>query len=141
MDLRAYIYSQADDVSGYVERHYGHVPRLRGISLMKFEKPGYAGHGPEGDAWDRHCGEDVIYIHTRCGSAHWGDDDPDANYIACGAEKWEKDNADTFIESVNEDFDGTYRSHYFRAVPGDDYDKLCKEFEAAMQETDAEEVD
>ena len=124
MDLKAYC--QIGDLEKYVVDHYGEPPRLRGISLMKFEKSGYAGDGPEGRAWDSHCGEDVIYIHTRCGSASWGDGDPEANYMYFGADKWEESNPDTFIESVNEDFDGTYRSHYFKAVPGSDYDELCK---------------
>ena len=124
MDLRTY--SQIGVLEEYVDKHYGMPPRLRGISLMRYEEPGYAGDGPEGEAWDRHCGEDVVYVHTRCGSAHWGDGDEDANYRAFGADKWEEANPGTFIESVNEDFDGTYRSHYFKAVPGSDYDALLK---------------
>lgn len=127
MDLKAYVISTDELISSYVEKHYGDVPRLRGISLMKFERPGYAGNGPEGEVWNRHCGEDVVYIHTRCGSCHTGDE---GNYSYFGADKWEESNSDTFIESVDEDFDSTYRSHYFKAVQGDDYEKICQQYEA-----------
>lgn len=135
MDLYAYALSEVDPVKRYVEKHYGEVPRMRGVRLMKFMEPGKLGCGGlEDEMYDRHCGEDVIYIHTRCGSAWWGDDDRDANYIACGGKAWEEANSDTFIESCNEEFDGTYRTHYFKAVLGDDYDAICADFKKAIEE-------
>lgn len=135
MDLYAYAFSCDELVERYVEKHYGEVPRMRGVRLMRFMEPGNLGCGGlEDEMYDRHCGEDVIYIHTRCGSACWGDDDPNANYIACGGKAWEESNPGTFIESCNEEFDGTYRTHYFKAVPGEDYDAICAQFEEAMKE-------
>jgi hypothetical protein len=130
MDLYAYVLSSDEQIHGYVTKHYGDPPRLRGIRHMKFETPDHCeGDGVQAEMFARHCGEDVIYIHTRCGSARWGDDDPDANYVYFGADNWEKANSDTFIESCNDEFDGTYRDHYFKAAPGEDYDELCKLFE------------
>ena len=132
MDLGAYVISRAQLVDEYVRRHYGEVPRMRGVRLMRFEEP-IESTGPQDDMFNSHCGKDVVYIHTRCGSACWGDDDPDANYVGCGGKAWEEANPDTFIESVNDWFDGTYRDHYFRAVPGKDYDEMCAQFEEALK--------
>lgn len=123
MDIGAY--SQIPTLGHYVNKHYGEVPRLRGIRLMKItekmEEDGY-----QAEMFNSHCGEDVIYIHTRCGSAHWGDDDPDANYISCGGKEWEESNPDTFIESTNDEFDSTYRDHYFKAIIDDEYIQLIE---------------
>lgn len=123
MDLGAY--KNIPDLNGYVSKHYGDVPRLRGIRLMKLEEP--TGR-PERcmQVFDGHCGQDVIYIHTRCGSAWWGDDDPEANYISCGGREWEEANSETFIESLNDEFDGTYRDHYFKAVIDEEYEMLLR---------------
>ena len=123
MDLGAYM--QIPSLEGYVTKHYGDVPRLRGIRLMKLEKES-GEYGRQMEMFDSHCGEDVIYIHTRCGSAGWGDDDPDANYISCGGKDWEESNPDTFIESINDEWDGTYRDHYFKAVIDDEYKQLIE---------------
>lgn len=121
MDLGAY--ANIPTLESYVAKHYGEVPRLRGIRLMKLEEP--TGE-PERQmqVFDGYCGKDVIYIHTRCGSAMWGDDDPDANYIGCGGKEWEEANSETFIESLNDEWDGTYRDHYFKAVIDDGYRQL-----------------
>lgn len=118
MDLGAYANIEA--LESYVARHYGEVPRLRGIRLMRVEEPtGCCGRQME--VFDGYCGKDVVYIHTRCGSAFWGDEDPDANYVSCGGREWEEANPDTFIESLNDKWDGTYRDHYFMAVVDDEY--------------------
>lgn len=132
MDLAAYVILTDEMFKNYVNEHYGEPPRPRGIRLMKYEKEGFAGDGKEGSMWDSFCGKDVIYVHTRCGSASWGDDDPEANYMYFGADKWEEANADTFLGSVNDDWDGTYRDHFFKAVPGPDYDELCREYEKML---------
>lgn len=123
MDLGACL--NIPSLDDYVSKHYGDVPRIRGIRFMKLEKP--TGR-PERcmQVFDGYCGKDVIYIHTRCGSAQYGDDDPDANYRAFGADAWEQANQDTFIESLNDEFDGTYRDHYFKAVVDDEYERLMK---------------
>lgn len=124
MDL--YAYSQIEKLGEYVTKHYGEVPRLRGIRLMKLEKPEES-YSTQMDIYNSYCGKDVIYIHTRCGSAWYGDDDPDANYISCGGKEWEEANSELFIESINDEFDGTYRDHYFEAVIDDDYKALITE--------------
>lgn len=118
MDLEAY--TNIPTFESYVIKHYGEVPRLRGIMLMKLEKP-TGEPGCQMQVFDECCGKDIIYIHTRCGSASWGDSDPNANYIGCGGKEWEEANSETFIKSLNDEWDGTYRDHYFKAVIDDDY--------------------
>lgn len=120
MDLIAYLISTDEMFDKYVNEHYGKPPRLRGIRLMKYEKKGFAGNGREGAMWDSFCGEDVVYVHTRCGAS---------NYEYFEADKWEEANAGTFLGSIDDEYDCTYRDHYFRAVPGEDYDALCKVYE------------
>ena len=121
MDLGAY--SLIGTLEEYVTKHYGEVPRLRGIRLMKLEdKTNDSGL----EIYDSYCGKDVIYIHTRCGSAWYGDDDPDANYISCGGKEFDERNSETFIESVNDEWDGTYRDHYFQAVIDSEYKQLIE---------------
>ena len=123
MDLGGY--AQIEQLGGYVTRNYGSPPRLRGIRLMRLEKPT---GDPEYQmqVFDGYCGEDVVYVHTRCGSACWGDGDPDANYISCGGLAWEEANPETFIESLNDEFVGTYRDHFFKAVIDDEYKSLIE---------------
>lgn len=124
MDLGAYCNIGATE--GYVVNNYGHVPRLRGIRLMKLEEKTGEG-GPQMELFDSMCGEDVVYIHTRCGSCGFGDDDPDTNYTACGGKEFEERNADKLLASINDEFDGTYRDHYFKAVVNDEYKRLLGE--------------
>lgn len=124
MDLGAYC--KIGTMGHYVVENYGEVPRLRGIRLMKLEdKTGE--DGTQMEMFDSMCGKDVVYIHTRCGSCGCGDDDPDTNYIACGGKEFDERNADRFIASINDEFDGTYRDHYFKAVVNDEYKRLLEE--------------
>lgn len=123
MDLGAY--ANIDALEPYVSRHYGEVPRLRGIRLMRTEEQtGETEHQMQ--VFDSYCGKDVVYVHTRCGSSWLGDDDPNSNYIYCGGLEWEESNPDTFIESLNDEFDGTYRDHYFKAVIDDEYKAMIE---------------
>lgn len=124
MDLGAYC--NIGTMEDYVVKNYGDVPRLRGIRLMKLEKK-TGGDGPQMELFDSMCGEDVVYIHTRCGSYCFGDDDPGTNYTACGGKEFDERNADTLIASINDELDGTYRDHYFKAVVNDDYKRLLGE--------------
>lgn len=113
MDL--YAYMQIGALGSYVEKNYGAPPRLRGIRLMEMERP-YANPGDwQTKVFNSHCGKPVIYIHTRCGGA---------NYRDFGADKWEQANRETFIEGIDDEFDCTYRDHYFRAVDDDEYRAL-----------------
>ena len=143
MDLIAYSVGNQDPMLTYLNKYYGDIPRFRGARLMKFEKPVTEGNKPNPDVNDwlgqectddysevnemfnKYVGQDVIYIHTRCGSG--GDyDDPLNNYISCGAKDWEEKYKDLFLDHVTDAFDCTYCTHYFKAVPGEDYDALCK---------------
>jgi len=123
MDLGAYMLGQHELLKAYVDEHYGEVPRFRGVRFMKYEKLDDPDDEQE-RMFASHCGEDVVYIHTRCGGS---------NYEYFEADMWEAGH-DTFIESMDDAFDCTYRDHYFRAVPGDDYDAICAQFEEALKE-------
>lgn len=123
MDLYAYMLGEVESIKTYVEEHYGPIPRFRGVRFMKHETLDDPVNEQE-RMFARHCGEDVVYIHTRCGGG---------NYEFFDADKWEESH-DTFIEGMDDSFDCTYRDHYFRAVPGDDYDAICAQFEEAMKE-------
>ena len=124
MDMGAYC--NIGTMEGYVVKNYGPIPRLRGIRLMKLEEKTGEG-GPQMDLFDSMCGEDVVYVHTRCGSCGCDDDDPDTNYIACGGKEFDERNADRLIASISDEFDWTYRDHYFRAVVNDEYKRLLEE--------------
>ena len=55
--------------------------------------------------------------------------------MSCGGKEREEKHTDRFIESINEDFDPTYRDHYFKAVENIDYDKIVKALIKWMQES------
>lgn len=111
MDLQAYVISKDMEIMSYANKHYGDIPRLRGVRFMKLETPC-------GDSvFDSYCGKDVIYIHTRCG----GD-----NYEFFEADEWENNNP-LFLEGVDDDFDCTYRDHYFEAVVDDEYNNIINQ--------------
>lgn len=122
MDLSAYAISRDEMIMSYINKHYGEVPRLRGVRFMKVENP-YDGKGYleyQDDAFNSYCGKDVIFIHTRCGGErNW----EESNYVYFGADKWEEGNP-LFIEGVTDEYDATYRDHYFEAVVNDEYNKL-----------------
>lgn len=126
MDLEAYLNILTLD--GYVSKHYGKTPRPRGIRLMKLEKMIEPEENYQESMFNKHCGEDVIYIHTRCG-AYGHEKDPDCNYISCGGKNWEESNPDTFIESTDDAWDPAYRDHYFKAVVDDEYKKILEEYD------------
>ena len=124
MDIFAYMLSEREPVPEYLNANYGPVPRFRGIRFMKYETPDCCKDmGLQSDVWARMCGNDIIYIHTRCG----GD-----NYIDCGGKEWEEAHRDTFITSVDDEIDGTYRDHYFTAVIDDNYKEICSKLEAGL---------
>ena len=119
MDLGAHVISRDEAVMSYVNKHYGGIPRLRGVRFMKLETP-YDSDGYQDDVFNSYCGKDVIYIHTRCGGyRNW----EESNYVYFDADKWE-DNNPLFLEGVNDEFDSTYRDHYFTAVVDEEYDSL-----------------
>lgn len=146
MDLFAYCIGNKEPMLDYINKYYSGVPRFRGARLMKFEEPITEKNGKPttdvtdmfpspndeeidysevNDMFNKYVGQDVIYIHTRCGSC--GDyDDPLNNYISCGAKDWEEKYKDLFLEHITDPFDSTYCTHFFKVVPGKDYDALCK---------------
>ena len=129
MDLFAYMLSEKPEVKHYIEKNYGPIPRFRGARLMRYARPQVCSdQGAQSEMWEDMCGKDIIYIHTRCGGC-WDETDPDSNYIACGGKEWEESHKDTFISSVDETFDNTYRDHYFTAVIDDEYNKICQAYE------------
>lgn len=126
MDLGAHVISRDEAIMSYINKHYGGVPRLRGVRFMKVETPydsdGYLEYQEE--AFNSYCGKDVIYIHTRCGGSKKCED---SNYVYFGADKWEESNL-LFIEGVTDEWDATYRDHYFEAVVDEEYDKIIAMF-------------
>lgn len=139
MDLIAYSNGQIDLFKDYLTKYYGDIPRFRGARLMKFEeevedKPNIdvsdmfgvdeeVDYSEVNKMFNKYVGQDVIYIHTRCGSC--GDyDDEDNNYIYCGAKAWEEKYKDLFLEHITDPFDKTYCTHYFKAVINDEYQAI-----------------
>lgn len=144
MDLIGFVISQNDKVKNYVNKYYGEIPRCRGVRLMAIEnkaedKPNVDvtdlfdigekyNYDEETRIFNKYVGQDVIYIHTRCGNCDFGYDDENSNYISCGAKDWEEKNKDLFLEHITDEFDSTYCTHYFKAVINDEYKELLNEF-------------
>lgn len=146
MDLIAHSNYQSNDlISNYIKKHYGDVPRIRGVRFMKLEDKSTDKFrvdvtdffGEEGvdynifikeiEMFNKYAGQDVIYIHTRCGDCGLGYDDLYSNYISCGAKKWEEEHKNLFLDHITDPFDCTYCTHYFKAIIDEDYKKIVKE--------------
>lgn len=126
MDLPAYVLSCNERVERYIANHYGDVPRMRGVRFMKAQKPDDTDEKEV--MFRKYAGQDVIYIHTRCGHCGSGfDSNDDTNYSSYGAKEWEESLGDLFLGHENDDFDTTYCSHYFKAVIDDDYNEIVRE--------------
>ena len=146
IDLIAFATSQIEEVGNYIKKYYGDVPRIRGVRFMKLESK--TENKPNIDVTDlfptdeideviynsdinsvfnKYTGQDVIYIHTRCGDCGKGYDDEESNYVYCGAKKWEEEHKDLFLEHVTDPFDSTYCTHYFKAVIDEDYKKFISD--------------
>lgn len=125
MDFGAYV--RMESLQGYVEKHYGMPPRPRGIRLMKVESK-----VEEGDAqfemYNSFCGEDVIMLHTRCGTCGLGEEDSEGNYRYCGMDEYEEDNAEYFVGAIDDGWDSTYRDTYLKAVVDDEYKQLIASY-------------
>ena len=120
MDLGAYL--NIDKLAKYVKDVCGEMPpRLRGLRLMKVES------SDDFDDIDftydnmmlysEMCGQDYIYLHTRCGGA---------NYVDFGMDVWEEKH-DAF--GADDCFDRTYRDTYVKAVDNETYRKLIADME------------
>lgn len=128
MDMYAFAVGQDQAIREYLAKHYGDIPRFRGVRFMKVEQLAEGAPSTQKSLFNSHCGKDVFYIHTRCGDCEIGYDDADSNYVACGAADWEKSLGDLFIEHITDEFDPTYCDHYLKAVPGEDYDAIIAMF-------------
>lgn len=106
MDL--YAYTRIEDLKELLPSE---PPRLRGIRLMSTEEPVEYPESLQAKTFNKYVGKDVIYIHTRCGAC-FGDDNSDSNYVACGLKDWEEENKDLVLDSINDNFDCTYRDTY-----------------------------
>ena len=128
MDLYAYLQSTDEMIGKYLAENYGEIPRLRGARFMKIESPVEQDeyYNEEFEVFNKYVGQDVIYIHTRCGDCGMGYEDEGSNYVYCGAKDWEERFSDLFLEHITDTFDSTYCTHYFKAVINDDYEKILK---------------
>ena len=142
MDLGAYAIGSAPNVSEYLSQHFLDIPRFRGARFMKVEVAQGEKGSDQMDIFNRYCGQDVIYIHTRCGHGGYGWKDPESNYIACGAEDWEASLKDSFLEHCVDEFDPTYCDHYFKADPSDaQYLAILEFFTRHVEQKDGEVSD
>ncbi len=129
MDLGAYCIMGLDYVKEYIDKHYGEIPRARGVRFMAVETPS----GGEFPKFDSYCGKDVIYIHTRCGDCGRGFDREDTNYVFCGGKAWEEKLKDLLLEHESDGFDSTYCDHYFKAVVDDEYRNVVRQLREALR--------
>ena len=126
MDLKAFANTYNERLSNYINENYGEIPRCRGYELMKLSEKYEDDDDGQTDLYNSFVGQDIIYIHTRCGDCGMGYEDEDSNYIYCGAKDWEEKHKDLFITHYTDNFDPTYCDHYFKAVINDDYNDLIK---------------
>lgn len=131
MDLVAYAALGDPGVTDYIKKHYGDVPRMRGVRFMKVQKPEWY----DEPTFKRLCGKDIVYIHTRCGPCGRSFDNDDTNYTFYGADKWEKGNK-LFLTHAKDKFDGTYCDHYFLAVVDDEYNAIIEMYRKQIEETE-----
>ena len=142
MDMIAYRNGNIDSLKDYLSKYYGDIPRFRGARLMKLEekvedKPNIdvtdmfgvdeeVDYSEVNEMFNKYVGQDVIYIHTRCGDCNLGYDDENSNYVYCGAKDWEEKYKDLYLEHITDPFDSTYCTHYFKAIIDDDYKELIE---------------
>lgn len=127
MDLKAFENTYDEKLSNYIEKNYGEIPRCRGYELMRLVEKYGNDSDEQTSLYDSFVGQDVIYIHTRCGNCGLGYEDEESNYVYCGAKEWEAKYKDLFIAHCTDEFDRTYCDHYFKAVINDEYNDLVKE--------------
>ena len=126
MDL--YAYMLMPKLEEYVKKVCGELPpRMRGIRLMKVES------ADDFDAIDltyestrefaERCGQDYIYLHTRCGGA---------NYEHFEMDRWEEEHG---AVGFTDSFDSTYRDTYIPAVIDDEYNALIEDLKHMKEES------
>lgn len=111
----------------YVINHYGAPPRWRWVMFMKIAQPFPETEGetlPEQfRIHNKYVGADVIKIHTMCGDYSDIYTEQYINLYDAG-KKWENENPDTFLESVNDCDNPRFRDHYFKVVIDEEYEDL-----------------
>lgn len=127
MDLWAFALWQEDKIRIYLKKHYWDIPRFRWVRFMKVEskEDDRNGWSSQMRLFNKFVWQDVIYIHTRC---WWIDWDEYSNYNACWGRDFEEDNIQLFLWWIDDEFDPTYRDHYFEAVIDDDYKEILDMF-------------
>ena len=81
MDLKAFVNTYDEKLSDYIEKNYGEIPRCRGYELMKLAEKYGDDSDEQTSLYNSFVGQDVIYIHTRCGDCGRGYDDEESNYV------------------------------------------------------------
>lgn len=124
MDLYSYILMPK--LERYVEKVCGKLPpRMRGIRLMKVESADELDPIDIGEAaqmFAEMCGQDYIYLHTRCGGG---------NYEYFEMDKWENEHG---AIGIDDDYDRTYRDTYIPAVVDDEYKGLIEDLKHMREE-------
>lgn len=122
MDLYSYILMPK--LERYVEKVCGELPpRMRGIRLMKVESADELDPIDIGEAaqmFAEMCGQDHIYLHTRCGRD---------NYEYFEMDKWENEHGAIGI-------DDDYRDTYIPAVVDDEYKGLIEDLKHMLENLD-----
>ena len=145
MDLIAYQIKDIDIINNFIKNNYGNIPRIRGVRLMKLEKAvdkkqnidvldvlgkkSNVDYKESNDIFNKYVGQDVIYIHTRCGDCGLGYSSKESNYKYYGADEWEKKYEELFLEHITDPFDNTYCTHYFKAVDNAEYQNMINELQ------------
>ena len=139
MDLGAYAIMEIPGVMDYINKHYGDIPRLRGVRFMYVESPIEDADSSQKVCFNNYTGQHVIYVHTRCGDCGHGYWSKSSNYIYCGGKEWEEKHKDLFLDHHTDEFDSTYCDHYFKAVVDDEYDKLIDDLKRVLFNHEEEE--
>lgn len=117
MDLFAHaVMEHCEKLRDYVTKHYGEPPRWRGVRLMRDQRREACADSHQMETYNGFVGQDVVYIHTRCGGS---------NYEYFDMDEWEGRNSEHLLAAVD-DIDCSYRDTYLKAVPGEDYDRAVE---------------
>ena len=140
MDLGAYANMNIPEVMDYINKHYGDIPRPRGVRFMCVESPIDNAESSQCFMYNKYIGQHVIYIHTRCGNCGNGYEGKYSNYVSCGGKDWEEKHKDLFLDHCTDEFDSTYCDHYFKAVVDDEYNKLIDELKRVLSNHEDDEA-
>lgn len=125
MDIYWYALMNLKWMKEYIKKHYGEIPRIRGVRFMEAEWK-LKGSWEDIKEFNKYCWQKVINIHTRC---WWSEEDKLSNYMGCWWYEREKELKEKwlFLSACNEEFDNTYRDTYIKVVEDKEYEKLLKD--------------